>query len=192
MNALPFAALFSDLKARFDALTPRERGALALLVALGAVYLAFASFDWAQAAQRAALDVRSERSAAARAALAGRGDIFLLAVDEEAGKARTYAFTDATIHIARARLLSQLESKARLAGLEDVRLTADRSPPPRSGPQAVKATIEASYEATAYLAFLREIASAEQSLTPTLIDIREFPESRLRITLEAPYLGRNP
>jgi len=181
-------AFFASLTGRLETLTPRERGALALLSALAAIYIAFVCFDWSQNARETALSVQGDRIAAQRAALGDRGEIYLLALNEEAEKARAYAFTDSTIHIARARLLSLLENKARLAGLENLRLTADRAPPPRRGPQTVKATIEATYDRAAYLAFLREIAASEQSLTPIMIDIREIPEPRLRMTLEAPYL----
>jgi hypothetical protein len=187
MNAL--TAFFASLQARLEALSPRERGALALLSALGAIYVAFVAFDWSQSAQDKAFTAHADRVATEQAALGDRGEIYLLALDEEAGKARSYAFTDATIHIARARLLSLMENKARLAGLENLRLTADRAPPPRQGPQTVKATLEATFDQVAYLSFLRELASSEQSLTPTVIDIRDNPEPRLRITLEAPYLS---
>lgn len=176
------------LRAAIEKLTPRERGAIAVLAALILIYGASLAFDWSDRARAAAGEALGGQRAFTRTDFAAEG----AAIDAEAGHVRDWSIRAPTAPIARVRAMTDLETMAREAGVGGMRLTADREEESEGALRFMTIEMDAAYDESAFLDFLRLISGATESMTPVTIDVETRGAPRFRMAVRIPYLIEAP
>lgn len=167
--------------------TARERALLALLAAALAIVAAVEAGTYALDARAAAGEQRMAAAAAERAVARVRDPARRTALKTAAEEVRAWSFDDPTPDIALVRAQTDLDSLARSAGLNDVRVIvapgAHASP---TGP--LRLTIEAEFSWGGLDLLLSALAKSSQSYAIEALEVDE-DQASLRIDVRAPYLG---
>jgi hypothetical protein len=183
--------------------SPRERAMLALLGAVFGFYAALSCAEWAASAQEAAALAREERTSIERLATWQVSPVFRRVLAQEVDKVRRWSLTEPTVFIARVRAEADLTAMAAQAGIENIRVYADRSSEPRPPVEALSLTIEGDFDWRTFQALLTRLAAAEPVVAPTSVAVEPptsewqigsvdgaAPAGRFRMTVAVPYLAR--
>ena len=149
----PMTALVQRLRARFEALSPRERALGALLIAAASSQLFFAAADWSDQTAFDYADARAERTRLEALAAAANDDTVAALVRRRIDGAREWVFVGPTIEIARVgvqRAIRSIGEEAGIARLNVRLLDADD----RGGDFAIyRFSIEGQFDWDSFLAF---------------------------------------
>jgi hypothetical protein len=181
--------------------SPRERAMLALLGAVFGFYAALTCIEWAASAQESATLARVERASIERLATWQASPVFRRALAQEVDKVRRWSLTEPTVFIARVRAEADLRTMAEQAGVQNIRVYADRSSEPRPPVEPLSVTIEGDFDWRTFQTLLTRLAAAEPVAAPTAVAV-EPPMSqwgmasvdaaaaagRFRMTVSVPYL----
>jgi len=166
--------------------SPRERAMLCALGAAVSIAVAVEAGAYALEARAGVLESARARAAAAQELASLRDPRLRAELATAAGVARARSFDDPTPAIAAVRAQSDLESLARTAGLDSVRVAVLPAEARAGDMGALRLTLESGFEWSAFDALLSGLAGASQSYVVDAIEVDE-EAATLRLVLRAPY-----
>lgn len=183
-------SLWRSVEARIR-LSPREIALVAILAAALAIFVAVASIEQAAALREQAVEAHLARASIARLVAAERSRSFHRAIGREADKVRRWSLAEPTVHIARVRAETDLAQLAQAAGINDVRVAADRSSAPRRPVDALVLTIEGEFTWASFRRLLARLVTAVPVVSPVAVEVEPPAETGFMFTAtSAPPRGR--
>lgn len=154
-----------------DGRSPRERALLMVAGAALSIGLCGEMAARLSDARDAASEIRAERVRLERRLQVERTPAYVASADESARAARTASIGGETIFAARARAQAMVAEAARAAGVDDASVSLEDRPDEASAVEPVVMQVDGAYDVAAFGAFLMALSEAEQSFSPTDVDV---------------------
>lgn len=186
--------LYASLMMRVNALTPRERAALALLGAVAAAFAAFSAFDWSLRAGDRELEMR-QRRADLDASLARNSDASIqerIAVDTN--KVWRWSIVESSPVLAQARAVDLVQALAGQAGMSNVELSALETEERAPSIKTLRVRMVADFDWLTFLNVLEAMGNSDTSMFVEAVSVDASGEQapRVSVTFAAPFIEDAP
>lgn len=189
-----FRRLYASLMMRLNALTPRERAALASLGAVAAAFAAFSAFDWSLRAGDRELEMR-QRRADLDASFARNSDASVqerIALDTN--KVWRWSIVDSSPVLAQARAADLVQALAGQAGMSNVELSGLEAEARAPAIKSLRVRLTADFDWLTFLNLLEAMGSSDTSMFVEAVSVDASGEQapRVSITFAAPFIEDAP
>lgn len=173
--------------AKLNETTPRERAALAMLVAIAAIAAAVYAAEWANREARAAS--MAAQAASDNAALQSSLSDEAPRRELSAAAGRVWRASRRADVFAAEEIATEIEVLCFQAGLSDARVALMQAPPARGQVGAVEVSVAAAFDWASFLALLETLEASDLSVSIRSVDVSEAEGAQsLALVLSAPVI----